>query len=224
MIIDVLLEYAYIAIAALIAIVLHELAHGLVSYMLGDPTPKRQGRLSLNPLKHLDPIGTLCLVFFHVGWAKPVMVNPEYYKHRRLGMALVALAGPLMNFILAIVSTILMGLVYKISYANNLNVVIENIIYILFNFFQALAIINLGLGLFNLLPIPPLDGSKILGSFLKGNVYEQYMKYQRYGFLILTGILLLSMLAGGGMSFITRAVSWLFNLMWRLVCLMFGLV
>ena len=99
-----LIEYLYIVPAALIAIMLHEIAHGLVSYWLGDPTPKRQGRLSLNPLKHLDPVGTICLILFHVGWAKPVVVNPDYYKKRKLGMALVALAGPLTNFIVAIVS------------------------------------------------------------------------------------------------------------------------
>ena len=80
-----LLDYIYIVPAALIAIILHELAHGLMSYWLGDPTPKRQGRLSLNPLNHLDLVGTLCLIFFHVGWAKPVVINPEYYKKKKLG-------------------------------------------------------------------------------------------------------------------------------------------
>lgn len=94
-----ILDYLYIIPAALIAIILHELAHGLVSSWLGDPTPRETGRLTLNPLKHLDPIGALCLVFFHFGWAKPVVINPSYYKNKKIGMTLVALAGPIMNFI-----------------------------------------------------------------------------------------------------------------------------
>ena len=96
-----MIDYLYIIPCVLIAIIFHELAHGLVSYWLGDPTPKENGRLSLNPLRHIDPIGLLCLVIFRVGWAKPVVVNSQYYKNRRLGMFLVAMAGPLTNFIIA---------------------------------------------------------------------------------------------------------------------------
>lgn len=199
------MDYLYIIPAALIAIMFHEIAHGLMSYWLGDPTPKRQGRLSLNPINHLDPIGLLCLIFFHVGWAKPVVVNPEYYKNKKLGMALVALAGPLTNFLVSILSFIVMFIVLKFG---NLT---SNISSITLNFLTYLAIINIGLGVFNLIPIPPLDGSKILGSFLKGEVYEQYMKYQQYGFIILTALLILSSLAGGGTSFISNIVEIIFN-------------
>lgn len=212
-----LIDYLYIIPAALIAIMLHEIAHGLVSYWLGDPTPKRQGRLSFNPLKHLDPVGTICLILFHVGWAKPVVVNPDYYKKRRLGMALVALAGPLTNFLVAIISMFIMGFILKFAnYSLPIFLVINN-------FLLILAIINIGLGIFNLIPIPPLDGSKILGSFLKGQVYEQYMKYQQYGFIILAVILLLSSLAGGGISFISLAVDYVTNFFLKIVYLIFGL-
>ena len=138
---DILIDYIYIIPAALIAIMLHEIAHGLVSYWLGDPTPKRQGRLSLNPAKHLDPLGTVCLIFFHVGWAKPVMVNPEYYKNKKWGMALVALAGPVTNFILSVVSIFIFGFIIKLTYTmDSVPMALE----ILLNFFQYLAIINLG--------------------------------------------------------------------------------
>lgn len=212
-----LIEYLYIVPAALIAIMLHEIAHGLVSYWLGDPTPKRQGRLSLNPLKHLDPVGTICLILFHVGWAKPVVVNPDYYKKRKLGMALVALAGPLTNFIVAIVSMIIIGFILK--FANSSLTIFD----IINTFLLILAIINIGLGVFNLIPIPPLDGSKILGSFLKGQVYEQYMKYQQYGFIILALLLLLSSLAGGGVSFISIAVDYITNFFLKIVYIIFGL-
>ena len=212
-----LTDYIYIVVAALFAIILHEIAHGLVSTWLGDPTPKRQGRLSLNPLKHLDPIGTLCLIFFHVGWAKPVVVNPDYYKNKKRGMALVALAGPLMNFLLAIFSIIIMAIFVKVN-------AYSNVLIIIYNFLLYFSVINLGLGLFNLIPIPPLDGSRILGAFLKDDTYEQYMKYERYGFIIIAILLALSSLRGIGTSFISELVDIIFNFIFRLVLKIFGVL
>ena len=212
-----LTDYIYIVVAALFAIILHEIAHGLVSTWLGDPTPKRQGRLSLNPLKHLDPIGTLCLIFFHVGWAKPVVVNPYYYKNKKRGMALVALAGPLMNFLLAIFSIIIMAIFVKVN-------AYSNVLIIIYNFLLYFSVINLGLGLFNLIPIPPLDGSRILGAFLKDDTYEQYMKYERYGFIIIAILLALSSLRGNGTSFISELVDIIFNFIFRLVLKIFGVL
>lgn len=212
-----LTDYIYIVVAALFAIILHEIAHGLVSTWLGDPTPKRQGRLSLNPLKHLDPIGTLCLIFFHVGWAKPVVVNPDYYKNKKRGMALVALAGPLMNFLLAIFSIIIMVIFVKVN-------AYSNVLIIIYNFLLYFSVINLGLGLFNLIPIPPLDGSRILGAFLKDDTYEQYMKYERYGFIIIAILLALSSLRGNGTSFISELVDIIFNFIFRLVLKIFGVL
>ena len=212
-----LTDYIYIVVAALFAIILHEIAHGLVSTWLGDPTPKRQGRLSLNPLKHLDPIGTLCLIFFHVGWAKPVVVNPDYYKNKKRGMALVALAGPLMNFLLAIFSIIIMAIFVKVN-------AYSNVLIIIYNFLLYFSVINLGLGLFNWIPIPPLDGSRILGAFLKDDTYEQYMKYERYGFIIIAILLALSSLRGNGTSFISELVDIIFNFIFRLVLKIFGVL
>lgn len=212
-----LTDYIYIVVAALFAIILHEIAHGLVSTWLGDPTPKRLGRLSLNPLKHLDPIGTLCLIFFHVGWAKPVVVNPDYYKNKKRGMALVALAGPLMNFLLAIFSIIIMAIFVKVN-------AYSNVLIIIYNFLLYFSVINLGLGLFNLIPIPPLDGSRILGAFLKDDTYEQYMKYERYGFIIIAILLALSSLRGNGTSFISELVDIIFNFIFRLVLKIFGVL
>ena len=212
-----LTDYIYIVVAALFAIILHEIAHGLVSTWLGDPTPKRQGRLSLNPLKHLDPVGTLCLIFFHVGWAKPVVVNPDYYKNKKRGMALVALAGPLMNFLLSIFSIIIMAIFVKVN-------AYSNVLIIIYNFLLYFSVINLGLGLFNLIPIPPLDGSRILGAFLKDDTYEQYMKYERYGFIIIAILLTLSSLRGNGTSFISELVDIIFNFIFRLVLKIFGVL
>ena len=183
-----LLDYLYIVPAALIAIILHELAHGLVSFWLGDPTPKETGRLTLNPLKHLDPIGALCLIFFHFGWAKPVIISPSYYKNKKVGMTLVALAGPIMNFIIMIISFVIIGITYAIRYHNALgyNIVFE----INYDFFSYLAILNIGLGVFNLIPVPPLDGSKAIGIVLPKGAYEEYMGYQKYGTFFMTGIML----------------------------------
>lgn len=170
--------------AVLLALSAHEFAHGYVSYMLGDPTPKKNGRLSLNPLHHLDLVGTLSLLIFHFGWAKPVMVNPYYYKNKKQGMVNVALAGPLMNFVLAFVSIFFF---YFLVYLNmngtiNLSMFVWNY---LMKFFQIFAIMNIGLGTFNLLPIPPLDGSKFVGAILPEEQYFKYMRFERYGAILL---------------------------------------
>ena len=113
---NIIQDLIYTVPAVLIAICFHEFAHGLVSYKLGDPTPKYEGRLSLNPLNHLDPVGTLALILFHFGWAKPVMVNPQYYRNKKIGMVEVALAGPLMNFFIAFIFLFLYAIFYKYSY------------------------------------------------------------------------------------------------------------
>lgn len=172
----------YTAPAILIAICVHEASHGLVSYWLGDPTPKEQGRLSLNPFRHMDIFGTICMVLFHFGWAKPVRVNPGFYKKPKLGMCLVALAGPVSNFIVAFLFCGLYALLVRIGWAGyDVNVVqsygVALTLYV--------AILNLGLGLFNLIPIPPLDGSKVLAVFFPDRAHAWLMKYERYGSILL---------------------------------------
>ena len=174
----------YTAPATLLAISAHEFAHGLVSYWLGDPTPKRDGRLSLNPLHHLDLVGTNCMLVFRFGWAKPVKVNPQYYKNPKQGMALTALAGPVMNLILAFLFLgIFVGLFHVTEGST------EGILGYLMLLAQYTAIMNIGLGVFNLIPIPPLDGSKVLGIFLPQRTYFQLMRYERYGGLLMIVLL-----------------------------------
>ncbi len=197
-----LIKYIYIIPAALISIVLHELGHGLVSYWLGDPTPKSQGRLTLNPLKHLDPIGTLCLIIFGFGWARPVMINSYYYKKPKIGITLTGLAGPLVNFILAILSFIMIGLLYGISVKCGFN----NFLSICINFFMYLAIINIGLGVFNLIPIPPLDGSKIIGIFIPEKAYDGYMRYQSYGIYFMISLMVI--LSAFDIAGLTSPIGW----------------
>lgn len=169
----------------LISLSFHELSHGLVSYKLGDPTPKMQGRLTLNPLAHLDLMGSLVLILTRrIGWAKPVPINPRYYKNPRKGMMLVGLAGPGANIALAIIFSILIRVVinvsnYSLHSLNALSGFGSNMVYLTVNFLLMAIMINISLAIFNLLPIPPLDGSKILRGFLPP-------KYDRY-FLKLEG-------------------------------------
>lgn len=183
---DNLVRYLYIIPAALIAVVLHELGHAFVSYKLGDPTPKSEGRLTLNPLKHLDMVGIICLIFFGFGWAKPVSIDSSYYKNTKLGITLVGLAGPLVNFILAILSFTFIGVIYIAEIKLGSNVFLS----ILNTFFIYLAIINIGLGVFNLIPIPPLDGSKVIGGILPDKAYNEYMRYQAYGMYFMIGFMI----------------------------------
>lgn len=171
----------YTAPAVLIAISMHEFAHGYVSYKLGDMTPKMDGRLTLNPFKHLDVWGTLCLLFFHVGWAKPVRVNTRNYKNRRRDMIMVAAAGPVTNFIIAFLAMLLYGITYKYGVTG----VFGGYIQVLFYY---TAVLNVGLGVFNLIPIPPLDGSNILGEMIPA-VEQFYRRIRRYSMLILAGLL-----------------------------------
>lgn len=174
----------YTAPATLLAISAHEFAHGLVSYWLGDPTPKRDGRLSLNPLHHLDLVGTICMLVFRFGWAKPVQVNPQYYKNPKQGMALTALAGPAMNLILAFLFLgLFVGLVHVTEGST------EGILGYLMLLAQYTAIMNIGLGVFNLIPLPPLDGAKVLGILLPQRTYFQLMRYERYGGLLMIVLL-----------------------------------
>ena len=177
----------FTAPVVLLAIVCHECAHGWVSYKLGDPTAKNAGRLTLNPLKHLDPLGALCMLFFHVGWANPVPINPWYYKDRKKGIIYVSLAGPVANFIIAFISLFIEGLLMRFGSDTS------TLIWILCQLCYYSAVVNVGLGLFNLVPIPPLDGSKVLGEMWDKaqGFYWRYQNYWRWILLlcVITGVL-----------------------------------
>jgi len=186
----------------LLCITVHELSHGLAALALGDDTAKRSGRLSLNPMKHLDVMGLLMMLCFRVGWAKPVPVDMSRFQKPKTGMALTALAGPASNVLLAALFLFLFGLLYLPvggSTAGDW----------LLQMLQLGAYMSLGLGLFNLLPVPPLDGSKILFSCLNEQQYAWLMRYERYG-----GIVMLLLVASGALGKpLSAAISWLFNVL-----------
>ncbi len=184
--------------AVLLTIILHEIAHGVVAKWLGDPTAKRMGRLTLNPIPHIDPVGLLMMVFVGFGWAKPVPVDMRYFKKPKRDMALVALAGPVMNFLIAFVALFLLHFIVGVfpealNWQMSTDFFGEGItsIPVLYFFFYMLALVSIGLGLFNLVPLPPLDGSKILGACFPERIYFTILRYERYGMFLFLGIMLL---------------------------------
>ena len=171
------LEFIIIAIPLLYSIIFHELAHGWVAYLMGDPTARSLGRLSLNPLKHLDPMGTIMLFVFGFGWAKPVPVNFGRLHDRRKGMILVSAAGIITNMLIAFIALFLNRLL-SLSPSSTPG---ELLYY--------LAQINIMLAAFNLIPLPPLDGSKILMGFASSGVQNFFFRFERYGFFIIIALL-----------------------------------
>ena len=205
--------------AALIALVLHEVSHGYAAYKLGDPTARVMGRLSLNPLKHLDPIGALCMVLFRFGWAKPVPIDTRFFKNPKRDMALTALAGPVTNLLLAFFSLpfyILAVNAYNTALFSGAAPIVMTLLNIAIYFFSALHGVNLGLALFNLLPIPPLDGSRVLFTFLPTHYYFRIMRYERYISLALM-LLLLCGVRLGFLSALSSAVTDAMLRVWLLI-------
>lgn len=183
-----------------IAIIFHELAHGYTAYKLGDNTAKDAGRLTLNPIKHIDPVGFICMLVFKFGWAKPVPVNSFNFKNRKLGMLLVSLAGPMMNFFIAII----MGII--VIYVDIKSDILYNMIMICMFY-------NVMLGAFNLLPFPPLDGSKVVMSLLPTKVEIFVYRYEKYLSLILIALIM----TGGVDKFLTPLINIIFNLIFKIV-------
>ena len=179
--------------AVIIAITFHEFAHAYVAYKLGDQTPMVQGRVNLNPLSHVDPLGLMLLIVAHFGWGRPVQINPNNFKGKysiSASEAIVSAAGPIMNFIIAIVSTIIYAVIIKFADASFALSTAGELLLTIVNY---TIIINIGLGIFNLIPLPPLDGSKILMHFLPYNAKQWFEEktqifYFVFIFLFIFGI------------------------------------
>ena len=193
--------------AVFLCLTIHETCHGLAAYALGDPTAKRAHRLSLNPLRHIDWLGLIMMVVAGFGWAKPVPVNPDYFKKPKQGMALTALAGPASNFLLAFL--LLLGARLMVDRALVTGTLNETWFLFLLN----TASMSVGLGLFNLVPIPPLDGSKVMAVLLPDRAYDWLMRYERFGMLVL----LVVVSVGIGSNALDSAIRWVFMLLCRAV-------
>ncbi len=204
-----IIEILIRAVAVLLAISVHEMCHGYAAYLLGDKTAKSMGRLSLNPLRHIDPVGALCLLVFGFGWAKPVMVNLAYFKKPKRDMVLTSLAGPVSNFVLAFLGL----LIFKLLSMANLLYYGNFYAELTVNMLSNIIMLNIGLGVFNLLPVPPLDGSKIFLPLLPPRLYYDIMRYQHLGWLILIVALGLGVLN----PIIGTLGSWVFQILSFLV-------
>lgn len=216
---DILIELILVIPTVLISLTFHEVAHGYISFKQGDPTAYNLGRLSLNPLKHLDPIGSICMLLVGVGWAKPVPVNARYYKNPKRGMALTALAGPAVNLILAFFGELIVTVVIGISLRAGVSVD-NHWIEVISTFFYYFSQMNVFLAVFNLLPIPPFDGSRIAFVFLPTRFYFKVMQYER----IIQYVVLL-LLWMGILTTPLRVVSrWILDGMFELVWLLIGWV
>ena len=238
---DRLVYYLLSAVAALIALTVHEYCHGYAAYRLGDNTAKNMGRLTLNPIKHIDPYGAICMVLFHVGWAKPVPVNARNFKDPKKGFAITAAAGPASNLILgffsALIYLVVFALVKDLTFTTKTfgYLLISNTLSFLYIFHS----INIGLGLFNLLPIPPFDGSRLLNFFLPPKTYFAIMKYEKQIYIgVLVWLLLgdyvagfIKNIVGGGILYwlagifslsgmLSTVIGWVSDLMmgfWQLI-------
>ena len=212
----------------LLALSMHEAAHGLAAYRLGDPTARNMGRLTLNPMKHLDPIGTLMMLIFGFGWARPVPINPRYFKNPKNGMAISAAAGPIANLLLGFVGLFCAnlfwfavtrsGLIFEMDgalYANTDSAFVVNLVTYTHMFFYLFYMLNVSLGVFNLLPVPPLDGSRIFLSFLPPKLYFNIMRYEH----IIQTVLMIGLWLGfldrplrAVVSFVMYGMEWLVGL------------
>ena len=181
-----LLDLLLTVAAVLLCLTVHETCHGLAAYALGDPTAKRQHRLSLNPLRHLDLFGTLMMLVAGFGWARPVPVDMRYFKHPKSGMAVTALAGPVSNLVLAYLALVVRALLLGLFRHALLPVPVASGAV---GFCETLAVLSVGLGIFNLIPFPPLDGSKVLALFLPDRIYYRLMRYEFWGMLLLMALL-----------------------------------
>lgn len=197
---SVLTDALISALPVLVCITLHECAHGYTALLLGDTTAKYMGRLSLNPIKHFDIMGFVMMAFVGFGWAKPVPVDYRRFNNPKTGMAVTAVAGPLCNVVITVVCLFLYGLLIPLIGKNRVGYYALLLIY-------RTAYLSISFAIFNFIPIPPLDGSKVLFSFLSESAYDKLMRYEKYGMLLLMVLVITGVLSGP----LSRAVNAVFD-------------
>ena len=196
--------------ALILAFTIHEISHGLMAYILGDSTAKRDGRLSLNPIRHIDPIGLILILIVGFGWAKPVMVNTHNLNNPKIDMALISIAGPISNFIMAFVGLMI---VYPLFFVSGVPAFIIQIL-------LAFASINVVLGVFNLIPIPPLDGSKVLAGLLPDRFYGMFLSFERFGMIIL----IIFIITGATTQIVVPITGAIYSMLFSAVASIYGLL
>ena len=220
--VQMIIQMLYFIPIVLITLTIHEYAHAYIAYKMGDFTASAMGRLSLNPLKHIDPIGFLMMIIIGFGWAKPVPINPRNFRNPKKGMAFSALAGPASNIIMAIIGSIVYAILLRIFfYRGNYNTIAISAL----SFVSYFAQLNVWFAVFNLIPIPPLDGSRIVSYFLPPRLYYYYNYVERYGFIVLiifiyAGRIIpflnlmggLQMISGWILHWINVPINWIFSL------------
>ena len=211
---SILISAVLSVIPALICITVHETAHGFVAWKLGDSTAKDMGRLTLNPLKHVDLFGLIMMAVFHFGWAKPVPVNMYRFKNPKRGMAITAAAGPASNILLALVFFALYIALFDLLRPTEAGMTVLEMLYIT-------GYISVALAIFNVIPIPPLDVSKVLFSLLPDKNYYSVLKYERYGMIVLAALILLSSYTGIFGNPLGTAASFVSSRLLRLVSYLF---
>lgn len=216
---DILPGILFTIIVVLFSLSLHEMSHGYVAYKMGDHTARNLGRLTLNPSVHLDPIGTICMLFFGFGWAKPVPINTRNFKNPRKGILLTAIAGPVSNLLLSFISLLVFALIVSFvptpTFIEADTAFGEKLLYFFVELLRYFHILNLYLAVFNLLPIPPLDGSKVLFMFLPAKIYFFVSRYEHIISIVLLALLYLGVLSTPISIiciYISQGMSWLISL------------
>ena len=200
----------------LMALSVHESAHGYAAYKLGDPTARNLGRITLNPVKHFDLFGFLSMLVFHIGWAKPVPINTRYFKKPKRDMALTGVAGPISNLLLALVFALAMKLFYfAIAHARFSNETVFMMAVYFRTFLYYGIYLNIALAVFNLIPVPPMDGSRLLFAVLPSRLYFKIMRYEQYIYIAVIILLALGVLS--------PVINFLTNAVMRLIFLLFAL-
>ena len=206
---DIIASIVSSLIVIFLTLPVHEYAHALVATKLGDPTPKFSGRLTVNPFRHIDYIGALCILFIGVGYALPVPINPRNFKNPKAGMALTALAGPISNIVLAFINLFVIYFIVWLYPAALINTVMSFIITVL----ELIAYINVSLAVFNLIPIPPLDGSRLLAVVLPDRIYYKLLQYEKYLYYIILAVILLSSVNNSNGGFLSIATAKIMNIL-----------
>lgn len=211
----ILQSVVFSLVAILIAMTFHEFAHAFAAYKCGDPTAKKLGRMTLNPMKHINPMGMILLLLFGFGWANPVLITSSNFKNKRVGMVVTSAAGPLMNFILSFVSLFIYVIFMIFSIANGDNFIYSNLAML----FYYISMYNMSFGLFNLIPLPPLDGSKIVAGFLPLKWQRKYLYLERYSNILF--IILIIVL--NRIDFLSPLMNSLYGLFYKIIFPLIGL-